>query len=65
MLQDIEKGRRSEIDYINGKFVAMGKQYGVDTPYMESAVRIITMLQSKELPLANAWDNLSAFPIPD
>ena len=64
MLQDIEKGRQCEIDYINGKFVALGQQYGVATPYMESAVRIITMLQNKELSLANAWDNLNAFPMP-
>ena len=64
MLQDIEKGRQSEVDYINGKFVALGKTYGVATPYMESAVRIITMLQNKELSLADAWDNLNAFPRP-
>jgi 2-dehydropantoate 2-reductase len=64
MLQDIEKGRRCEIDFINGKFVDLGRQYGVATPYMESAVRIITRLQSRELALANAWDNLNAFPLP-
>ena len=64
MLQDIEKGQQCEIDYINGKFVALGKQYKVATPYMESAVRIITMLQNKELSLSDAWDNLNAFPMP-
>ncbi len=64
MLQDIEKGRQCEINYINGKFVTLGKHYGVATPYMESAVRIITMLQNKELSLVNAWDNLNAFPMP-
>ena len=64
MLQDIEKGRQCEIDFINGKFVALGKQYGVPTPYMESAVRVITMLQNKELSLSKAWDNLNAFPRP-
>lgn len=64
MLQDLERGRQCEIDYINGKFVTLGKQYGVATPYMESAVRIITMLQNKKLSLSNAWDNLNAFPMP-
>jgi 2-dehydropantoate 2-reductase len=64
MLQDIEKGRLCEIDYINGKFTALGKQYGVDTPFMECAVRLITMLQNQELPLADAWDNLKYFPAP-
>ena len=64
MLQDIEKGRLCEVDYINGKFVTLGKQFGVATPYMECAVRIITMLQNKELSISNAWDNLNAFPTP-
>jgi 2-dehydropantoate 2-reductase len=64
MLQDIERGQPCEIDYINGKFVALGKTYGVPTPYMESAVGIITKLQNRELSLADAWDNLNAFPGP-
>lgn len=33
MLQDIEAGRRTEIDYINGKVVEYGLQAGVPTPY--------------------------------
>jgi 2-dehydropantoate 2-reductase len=32
MLQDIEKGRRTEIDSINGKIVEVGKEHGVETP---------------------------------
>ena len=32
MLQDIEKGRPTEIDSINGAIVNVGKKYGVDTP---------------------------------
>jgi len=64
MLQDIEKGRVCEIDYINGKFTDLGKQYGIDVPYMECAVRIVTMLQNQELSLSEAWDNLKYFPAP-
>ena len=33
MLQDIEAGRRTEIDYINGKIIEYGQQSGIPTPY--------------------------------
>jgi 2-dehydropantoate 2-reductase len=33
MLQDIEKGKRTEIDFINGAFVAKGEEVGVDVVY--------------------------------
>ena len=33
MLMDIEASRRTEIDYINGKFVEYGVRAGVQTPY--------------------------------
>ncbi len=33
MLMDIEAKRRTEIDFINGKFIEYGKQAGIDTPY--------------------------------
>lgn len=33
MLMDIEANRRTEIDYINGKFVEYGIRAGVQTPY--------------------------------
>jgi 2-dehydropantoate 2-reductase len=32
MLQDVEAGRRTEIDYLNGAIVRMGKKHGVPTP---------------------------------
>lgn len=32
MLQDIEKGKRTEIDYLNGMIAVMGKELGIETP---------------------------------
>lgn len=45
MAQDIEHGRKTEIDFINGSVVRLGKKYGICTPCHE----MITMLiHSKE-----------------
>ncbi len=45
MLQDIQRGRKTEIDSLNGAVVDLGQRYGVETP----ANRFITMmLKAKE-----------------
>jgi 2-dehydropantoate 2-reductase len=36
MLQDIERGRPTEIDSINGVIVAQGLNLGVPTPFNEA-----------------------------
>lgn len=41
MLQDIEKGRKTEIDHINGAFVAHGKQLGIDVSWNEFIIAAI------------------------
>lgn len=46
MLQDIIRGRRTEIDYINGKIVELGARYGIETPYNDAIVR---MVKAKEV----------------
>lgn len=65
MWQDIEKGQKCEINQINGKFVEMGKKFGVEVPFMEKVVEVVTKLQNRETPLEKAWDNLECFNIPD
>ncbi len=46
MLMDIEAKRRTEIDYINGKFVEYGKQAGLETPYNASLQSLVKGLES-------------------
>lgn len=41
MLQDIESKRRTEIDSINGKIVAVGKEHGIKTPINSVLVALV------------------------
>jgi 2-dehydropantoate 2-reductase len=41
MLQDILRGKRTEIDFINGAVVRLGKEYGIETPNNTTLVRIV------------------------
>ncbi len=41
MLQDLEKGKKTEVDSINGSVVLFGKKASVPTPYNETVVRVI------------------------
>jgi 2-dehydropantoate 2-reductase len=47
MLQDIEAGRRTEIDYINGKIVEYGHQAGMATPYNTMIRGLVKALEPK------------------
>ena len=48
MLIDIENGRRTEIDYINGKFVEYGEQAGIETPFNITLRSLVKGLESKK-----------------
>lgn len=63
MLQDLEKGKQTEVDMINGFVVEQGKKYGIPTPYNDIAVKIIKGIENKELPLS--MDNLKFFDLPE
>ena len=41
MCQDLERKRRTEIDFINGAVVRLGKRYGIPTPTHEAIVHLI------------------------
>lgn len=47
MLQDLEKGRDCEIDYINGIVCRKGRESGVPTPFNEKVVELVTEAQSR------------------
>ena len=47
MLMDIEANRRTEIDYINGKFVQYGEQADVPTPYNRTLRAMVKGLESR------------------
>jgi len=50
MLQDINLGKKTEIDHINGAIVELGARYGIATPYNNAVVR---MVKAKEKLIAS------------
>jgi 2-dehydropantoate 2-reductase len=51
MLQDLERGKRTEIDALNGKIWSYGRGLGLVTPFNETLTRLI---RAKERPAASA-----------
>lgn len=47
MLQDIEAGRVTEIDYINGKIIEYGQRAGVQTPFNMALRSLIKALETR------------------
>jgi 2-dehydropantoate 2-reductase len=47
MAQDVIKGRRTEIEFMNGFVVARGKEVGVETPVSEAVVEIVREIDTK------------------
>ncbi|RYM05810.1 2-dehydropantoate 2-reductase [Sporolactobacillus sp. THM7-7] len=50
MLQDIESGRKTEVDMFSGTVCQLGKKYGVPTPVNQTLYRIIKTIES-------TWEN--------
>jgi len=46
MLQDIEAGRKTEVEMFSGRVVELGKQYGIATPVNELIFKIIKAIES-------------------
>ena len=47
MLQDIEAGRKTEVDIFGGVVIEMGKKLGILTPVNEALVHIIRVLEER------------------
>jgi 2-dehydropantoate 2-reductase len=44
-LQSIRKGKRSEIDYLNGEIVQLGREMGIATPYNSLVVEMVHKIE--------------------
>jgi 2-dehydropantoate 2-reductase len=47
-LQSIRKGKKTEIDYLNGEFVKLGHQVGFPTPYNSTVVELIHKIEQTQ-----------------
>jgi len=45
ILQSIQRGRPSEIDYINGEIVALGREIGIPTPLNKTVVEMVHQVE--------------------
>ena len=48
MYQDLAKGNRTEIDFLNGKIVELGKKHHIQTPVNETLVSFIKFLERED-----------------
>jgi ketopantoate reductase len=48
MLQDMEAGRKTEVEVFAGKVVALAKQYNVPAPANETFLRIIQVMENRK-----------------
>ena len=48
MLQDLERGAKTEVDVINGGVVERGREYGVETPFNERVVELMHAMERGE-----------------
>lgn len=59
MLQDLEKGKKTEVDAINGVVSAFGRKVGCPTPMNDRVVEIIHRIESGSL--IPTFDNIQLF----
>jgi 2-dehydropantoate 2-reductase len=50
MLQDVEAGRRTEIDYLNGAVVRIGKRHRIPTPSNEAVANLVLARETSVVP---------------
>jgi 2-dehydropantoate 2-reductase len=50
MCQDIMKGKKTEIDFLNGKIVELAKKHDIEVPVNETLACMIKFLGEKREP---------------
>ena len=50
LLQDVSKGRRTEVEYLNGYVARRGREVGVPTPMNEAVFEVVKRVESGALP---------------
>ena len=53
MLKDIRERHRTEIDYMNGYVVRLGKQVGIETPYNAAIYNLVKHIEARHLSEVN------------
>lgn len=53
MYQDISKGKKTEIEFLNGKIVELGRSHGIETPVNETIFHLIKFLEVKKCGLTS------------
>lgn len=61
MLQDLEKGRLTEVGMINGYISDEGKKISIPTPFNDTVVKVVRGIEAGKLPLS--MDNLKYFDL--
>ncbi len=51
MLQDLEKGKPTEVRMINGYVCQTGDKYGIETPFNDKVVEIVTKIERASCPV--------------
>jgi len=65
MLQDFERGRRTEIDFINGYVAQLGRRLGVPVPMNAAMTELVHRIEQGEVkPDPARLDDLLAGPLP-
>lgn len=59
MLQDLEKGKLTEVGMINGYICDEGKKVGIPTPFNDTVVRVVSGIEDREITLS--MNNLKYF----
>ncbi len=59
MLRDLEKGRKTEVDTINGVVCEYGIKANIKTPINDKIVEIVKLIENNEL--KPKWNNIELF----